>query len=371
MRKKNKQDKKQNVSLTINQRRWKKFKGLKRGYYSFLIIVVAYALSFLLPLLVNDKALAVRYNGEWHFPAFRQQFGLSYFISGDALGQAGNTSECNYRQLKEQYNQQNSDNIVIMPLYPYGPLEAINVEGNVKNLPPLTSKDGASPRLLGTDDRGRDVFARMAYGFNVSMSFALILALIDYLIGIPIGAFSGYFGGKFDIVLQRFVEIWSSLPFLFIVIIIASLIRPSFLLLIGLLCLFGWIGVSLLLRAEYLREKNKDYVAAAISIGVPTRTILLKHILPNSLVPIITYFPFAIVSGITALVSLDYLGFGLPPPTPSWGEMVGLGLASINSGYWWLVLSPLAAMFLTLMLVVFVGEALREAFDPKVFSRLR
>lgn len=366
-------------SLTINQRRWRKFKGLKRGYYSFLILVTAYIISLFLPLLVNNKALIVHYNGETYFPAVKSFFVSlpaigslfgSDFYSGESLGQAGNTGETVYRKLQRQYEQEGGDNYVVMPFYQFGPIEDISVDGNDPLKAPFATDSQEQFRLLGTDDRGRDVFARMVYGFTVSISFALILVIIDYLIGVPMGGMLGYFGGWFDIIMQRIIEIWSTLPILFIVIIIASLVRPDFWMLILILSLVGWIGPTVLMRAEFYREKAKDYVAAAISIGVPTRKIILKHILPNSLVPIITYFPFTVVAGITSLVSLDFLGFGLPPPTPSWGQMLGVGLSNITSS-WWLVMVPLSAMFSTLLLTVFIGEGIREAFDPKVFSRLR
>ncbi|NQW29415.1 MAG: ABC transporter permease subunit [Ignavibacteria bacterium] len=357
--------------LSVNQRRWRKFKTLKRGYYSFIILVVAYALSFLLPILVNNKALVVNYKGETYFPAFADLFGIPSFHSGEQFGVVGETSECNYRKLNEKLSNDASGSYVIMPLYPYGPSEDINVAGNLKFMPPMTAMSGIEGRLLGTDDRGRDVFVRMAYGFNVSLSFALLLALMEYIIGVPIGALSGYFGGKFDLILQRFVEMWSTLPVLFLIIIVVSLTAPNFFLLLGLLVFVSWIGIALYMRAEFLRERSKDYVAAAISIGVPTHKVILKHILPNSLVPIITYFPFAIVAGIISLVSLDFLGFGLPPGTPSWGEMFRLGIEYISQNKWWLVMSPMLAMFLTLSVAVFIGEAVREAFDPKTFSRLR
>ncbi|MCO6467013.1 MAG: ABC transporter permease subunit [Bradyrhizobiaceae bacterium] len=356
---------------TLFQRRWKKFKSLKRGYISLIVITTAYALSWLLPLLVNGTALVVHYNGETYFPAFRELVGMSYFHSKEDFGQKGTPGEVNYRQLQREFEQQGGGNWVIMPLYPYGPIEDINIDGNKQFLGPLEADLAGGIRAFGTDDRGRDVFARMAYGFNVSLSFALCLAFLEYLIGLPIGMMSGYFGGWFDTILQRFIEIWSTLPMLFIIIIVVSLMQPSFILLVLLLSITTWIGICWLMRAEYLREKSKDYVAAAISIGVPTRKILFKHILPNSLVPIITYFPFAVVAGIGALVSLDFLGFGLAPPTPSWGEMVHLGLENITTDKWWLVVAPLTAMFTTLLLTVFVGESVREAFDPKVFSRLR
>ena len=179
----------------------------------------------------------------------------------------------------------------------------------------------------------------------------------------------GYYGGKFDLFFQRIIEIWSSLPMLFVIIIISSIIKPSFFLLIGIYTLVNWISMTYLMRAEFYREKSKDYVAAALSMGQSDFKVMFKHILPNSLVPIITYFPFSVVAGISALVGLDYLGFGLAPPTPSWGQMLDVGLQNISK--WWMVFSPVAAQFLTLLSIVFIGEGVREAFDPKVYSRLR
>jgi|APEBP8051072266_1049373.scaffolds.fasta_scaffold09114_2 microcin C transport system permease protein len=381
---KNKNQQSSQKPLTVNQRRWRKFKTLRRGYYSLVILSICYIISFFLPLIINNRALIVHYKGETYFPAFRDLMdvpGLKLltsppFISGVSLGQIGNEGECNYRQLQEQYEQDaGSENYVIMPMYPYGPLEDITA-GNPAFAAPLEDKDGASGRIFGTDDRGRDVFARMLYGFQVSITFALILTIIEFLIGIPIGAAMGYWGGKFDILMQRFMEIWGTLPGLFLIIILVALLNPTstifqFTLLLVLSAIFAWLGPASQMRAQFYRERSRDYVAAAISIGVPTHKILFKHILPNSLVPIVTSLPFAVVSGITSLLSLDFLGFGLMPPTPSWGQMVSVGLANLTNGYWWLILVPLSAMFLTLIAVVFIGEAIREAFDPKVFSRLR
>ncbi len=365
--------------LSINQRRWKKFQTIRRGYWSLIILTTLYLLSFALPLMINNKALYVSYNGTSYFPAVRDFFDIPGigaiagppFISGETLGQVGNKAECIYRDLQKQYEAEGGANTVIMPIYPFSPIEDISVSGNEPFCAPFATKGSSLPRPMGTDDRGRDVLARMTYGFQTSMSFALLVALIEYLIGIPIGAFMGYFGGKFDLIMQRFIEIWQSLPFLFLIIILVSIFRPSFFLLVCILSAFAWISIAAQMRAQYYREKTRDYVSAAVSIGVPTWRILVKHILPNTLVPIITFLPFAIVGGIGALVSLEFLGFGLAPPTPSWGEMVGVGLREITSGYWWMVLVPLGAMFTTLLLVVFIGEAVREAFDPKTFSRLR
>jgi microcin C transport system permease protein len=365
-------------SLSINQRRWRKFKGMRRGYYSMVILLSAYALSFFLPLLVNNKALLISYEGQWYSPAGRDflaslplvsAIAPSSFDPAEQYGEVGNQGEANYRELKARWDEQGSENFIIMPLYPFSPNEDIGVEGNESFLEPFSEDGNGAMRLFGTDDNGRDVLARMAYGFQVSMSFAILIAILEYLIGIPIGAMMGYFGGVFDLLMQRFMEIWTALPFLFLIIIIVSFVNPTFTLLVFLLVIFSWMGIAAQMRAQFYRERLRDYVAAAISIGVPTRSIILKHILPNTLVPIITFFPFALVGGISALVSLDYLGFGLPPPTPSWGQMINVGLANITR--YWLVVVPFSAMFITLTLVVFIGEGIREAFDPKVFSRLR
>jgi microcin C transport system permease protein len=293
----------------------------------------------------------------------------SSFDPASQYGEVGNTGEANYRELQAKWDDAGSDNFIIMPLYPFAPNEDVGVDGNESFVEPFAEDGGGRIRPFGTDDNGRDVLARMAYGFQVSMSFALLIAILEYLIGIPVGAVMGYFGGALDLVLQRIMEIWTALPFLFLIIIIVSFVTPTFSLLVFLLVIFSWLGIATQMRAQFYRERARDYVAAAVSIGVPTRTILLKHILPNTLVPIITFFPFALVGGISALVSLDYLGFGMPPPTPSWGQMISVGLSNITK--YWLVVVPFSAMFLTLTLVVFIGEGIREAFDPKVFSRLR
>ena len=364
-------------SLSINQRRWRRFKSLKRGYYSLIILVVLYLLSFLLPIIVNNQPLYISYKDKTYFPAIRDLGSslplLSFFIDksfipGEELGEVGNKGNANYRKIQETYEKDNSGSL-IMPFYPYDPLEDISTDGNVAFLAPFETNPSGSMRLLGTDDRGRDVLSRMAYGFQVSLSFALLLAFIEYVIGIVIGGMMGYWGGWFDVVMQRFKEIWSTLPMLFIIIIVVSITTPNFILLVALVALTGWIGISSQMRAQFYREKARDYVAAAISMGASTKSILFKHILPNSLVPIITYLPFTIVGSIGYLVSLDFLGFGLQPPTPSWGQMIGIGLQNLSK--WWLVVVPMSAMAITLIMVVFIGEAIREAFDPRTFSRLR
>ena len=344
------------LNQSILKRRWEKFKTLKRGYYSLILLLCVYGISFFLPLLINNRALIVKYNSEYYFPVF------SGYVSGKTFNQDV-PGEARYRKLKQEFIKNNNGNWVLLPPYPYSPFEDITFEGNKMYEPP------SRVHWMGTDNTGRDVFARLCYAFNISISFALLLTIINYIIGIFIGGAMGYFGGKFDLIFQRLVEIWSNLPMLFVIIILSSIIKPSFYLLIGIYTLVNWISMTYLMRAEFYREKSKAYVAAALSMGQSEFKVMFKHILPNSLVPIITYFPFAVVAGISALVGLDFLGFGLAPPTPSWGQMLDVGLQNIRK--WWMVFAPVSAQFLTLLCIVFIGEGVREAFDPKVYSRLR
>jgi len=346
---------KTNMNESILRKRWNRFKSLKRGYYSLIILLSLYVISFFLPLIINNRALIVKYDGEIYFPI------ITGYVPGKTFGQDV-PGEARYRNLKKEFENEEG-NWVLMPVYPYSPFEDITYEGNKMYQPP------SREHWLGTDNTGRDVFARLCYAFNISISFALVLTIINYVFGILIGGAMGYFGGRFDLFFQRLIEIWSSLPMLFVIIIISSIIKPSFFLLIGIYTLVNWISMTYLMRAEFYREKARAYVAAALSMGQTDFKVMFKHILPNSLVPIITYFPFSVVAGISALVGLDYLGFGLPPPTPSWGQMLDIGLQNITK--WWMVFSPVAAQFFTLLSIVFIGEGVREAFDPKVYSRLR
>ncbi len=354
-------------SISVFRKRLRKFRSIKRGYYSFLILLVAYGISFFLPVLINNKALLVRYNGKLYFP-------LIHYYPASAFGQE-RIGEPDYRAVAQDLRQENRGNWVILPLYPYSPTESLlDLPGTPPNAP-------SRQHIFGTDDRGRDIFARLAYGFNVSLSFALLVLVISLAVGVSAGALLGYFGGKLDILGQRLIEIWSSLPFLYTIIIVSSIVvpiylpgrnlvlQPSFWLLILILTAFDWMGITYYVRGEFYREKTKDYVAAAISMGASDSAIIFKHILPNSLTPVVSFAPFMIVANISALVALDFLGFGLPAPTPSWGELIEQGVDNLTK--WWLVFFPLAAMFVTLLLIVFIGEAVREAFDPKEYSRLR
>lgn len=354
-------------SESILRKRLKKFRRLKRGYYSFVLIFGAYLLSFALPLIANNKALLVRYNGSFYFPL------ASYHAATDFGVQA--IGEADYRAIKQRFAAEGAGNWVLMPLVPFGPNEALlDDSGTPPNAPSWS-------HLMGTDDRGRDVLVRLAYGFNISMTFAIVVTLVGEGLGIAIGAMLGYFGGKLDILGQRGIEIWSSLPFLYTIIIISSVVvpvylpghaqlaQPSFWLLVVILSAFNWMGITYYVRGEFYREKVKDYVGAAMTAGVSDAGIIFGHILPNALTPVVSFVPFVIVANIGSLVALDFLGFGLPAPTPSWGELIGQGMENLTK--WWLVFYPNGVLFATLLLVVFIGEAVREAFDPREYSRLR
>jgi len=354
-------------SETLFRKRVRKFRRIKRGYYSFLIIGIAYLFSFFLPLILTNQAFLVKYNGEYYFPMLQyhaaSEFGMTAF------------GETEYRELKAHFASEGKGNWVLMAPYPYGPNESIFTLTEPPPNPP------SREHFFGTDDRGRDVFVRLAYGFNISLTFALFVTMFSEGVGTIVGAMLGYFGGKLDIVGQRIIEIWSSLPFLYTIIIISSIVvpvyvpgrtlvlQPSFWLLVFILSVFEWVSITYYIRGEFYREKAKDYVGAAIATGVSEPNIMFRHILPNALTPLVSFAPFVIVANITSLVALDFLGFGLPAPTPSWGELIGQGMQNLTR--WWLVIFPLGAMFITLLLVVFIGEAVREAFDPKEFSQLQ
>ena len=354
-------------SESILRKRLRKFRRLKRGYYSFTIVAFAYAVSFFLPFLANSTALVVKYRGEYSFPIARYHAAAEFGL--DAIG------EPDYRALKIRLAQAGEGNWVLMPPYPYSPNEAL------LDLPGSPPHPPSAAHVFGTDDRGRDVLVRLAYGFNISLTFAILVMIVGYGAGVTAGAALGYFGGRLDILGQRAIEIWSSLPFLYTIIIISSvvvpvyrpgryqLLQPGFWLLVVILSAFDWMGMTYYLRGEFYREKVKDYVGAAIVAGVSERGIMFRHILPNALTPVVSFAPFTIVANIGSLVALDFLGFGLPAPTPSWGELIGQGMENLTK--WWLVFYPLGALFATLLLVVFVGEAVREAFDPREYSRLR
>ncbi len=356
-------------SESILQKRIKNFKKIKRAYYSFWILVTLYILSFFSPILISGNALMVKYNDSYSFPAFGDLFGGIFRISHlDGTDFGMETGPPNYRAMKEKFKAENAGNWVMMPPYPYGPNEVLLNELKEGETPPTKP---SKRHIFGTDTQARDIFARAIYGFQISISFALIALIFSYMIGIILGGILGYFGGRVDLFGLRFIEVFSVLPFLFIIMILVRFIKPSFFMLAFLVILLrGWIGITYFVRAEFYREKARDYVAAANAMGQRDWKIMFKHILPNALTSVITFAPFAIIGFISSLVALDFLGFGLPVPTPSWGELIRQG-ASQDLAYWWIILTPLVLIFITLVMVTFIGEGVRQAFDPKEYSRLQ
>ena len=339
--------------VTVKQ--WQRFRSIKRGYYSAIGFVILILLSIGAELLVNSRALIVSYDGQWHFPTYGKilpgtTFGLDYEY------------ETNYRQLQKQWQESGSDNWLIMPPVPYNAYENDFQE----LLYPPYAPDFRARHLLGTDTSGRDVVARLVYGFRTAIAFSLLLLAFNYVIGITLGSLMGYLGGRFDLIFQRIIEIWSNVPFLYVIMIIASIVVPGFWTLVGVMVLFGWMSMTWYMRTATYKEIARDYVMAARAIGASNMRIIFKHILPNSVSIIVTFIPFSVTSGITALTALDYLGFGLPPPTPSWGELLSQGIQNLDSP--WIVSSVVIAMTSVLVMVTFIGEAIREAFDPRKFS---
>ncbi len=340
-------DKKQAVSLS--RRRWRRFAANRRGYYSLLIFLVFFVLSLFAEVLSNDKPIVVRYEKHWYFPVW-QNYAETVF-GGDFATPA------DYRDPYILKRLQAEGNFALFPPNPHS-YNSINLHINQPVPSPPTRVN-----YLGTDDRGRDVLARLIYGFRLSVLFGLALTVVGTLLGIAAGAVQGYFGGKTDLVMQRFIEIWSAMPELYLLIIFASIFKPSMLLLLVLLSLFGWMGLSDYVRAEFLRGRNQDYVRAAKALGVDNFTIMHRHLLPNSMTPVITFLPFRMSGAILALTSLDFLGLGVPPSTPSLGELLAQGKANIDA--WWLSLSTFLVLVGALILLIFIGDALREAFDPR------
>jgi microcin C transport system permease protein len=339
----------------LTQKKIRRFQSIRRGYYSLIIFTLMISVSLFAELLINNRALIVSYEGELFFPTYGEMipgkvFGLDYEY------------EVNYRELKKKFRSQKSDNWVVMPIVPYGKFETDLKEDEYPPFPPSFEER----HYLGTDNVGRDIVARLVYGFRIAIFFSLILLLVNYSIGVSIGIAMGYWGGKFDLFFQRIIEIWSNVPFLYVIIIISSIMVPNFMMLVFIMSVFGWMGMTWTMRTITYKEKERDYILAAKTLGASNARILFKHILPNTIAVIVTYAPFAVSGGIVALTSLDYLGFGLPPPTPSWGELIQQGWANMDA--WWIAISVISAMLVTLIVVTLIGEAVREAFDPKLHT---
>lgn len=340
--------------------RFKRFKSIKRGYYSAWVLLFLFLLSLGAELIANNRALIVKYNGEYYFPTYGKVLGGKTFGLDYAY-------ETNYRELKTQFaqapsSQSDPDNWVLMPLIPYGALESdLKPDVFVPAAP-----DFAAQHYLGTDNTGRDVLTRLIYGFRIAFLFSLMLMVMQFVIGIFFGAVMGYRGRLTDLIGQRLLEIWSAVPMLYVIMILAAIITPGFWTLLILMALFSWMGMTELIRTSVYKEKSRDYVLAARAIGASHTRIILSHILPNTMAVIVTILPFSVAGGITALTGLDYLGFGLPAPAPSWGELLQQGVERLDKP--WIVLSTVSVLAMVLILVTFIGEAIREAFDPKRFA---
>ncbi len=444
----------------ITRKRIERFRRIKRGYYSFIILVLAVGLSVFAPYLAESRALLVWYEGRLYFPTF-EYLPMEIFDQEPPPAWSMGDIETEYLRLKREWDLErqlhdreltaledspaaravleirypNRGNFVLMPLVPWDPyqndfwyneiLNEIQVlldRGEDMEAARLARRDrlvelanaieggrigammadpdlsptgdlgglaraGAMPSLiglgalpptppefsrrhyLGTDSQGRDVASRLIYGFRISVFFALFLVVIGQAIGTIVGSLQGYLGGRFDILSQRVIEVLLAVPFLYVVIVMAALIAPTFWMLLGLMAIFQWISITFFMRTEMYREKTREYCLAARSYGASHARIMFRHLLPNCLTPLVTFTPFAVVAAIFALTALDYLGYGLPAPTPSWGELIDQALQLENRDKLWLILSPFGALTATLVLVVFVGESIREAFDPKQYAK--
>jgi microcin C transport system permease protein len=349
--------------LTV--RKLRRFKSLKRGYYSFWLLVVLTVLSLGAEMLMNDKALAVRYEGHWSFPTYAHvKLGAEYGLEGEAA-----RSPVNYLELRKLFQEQRTGNRVIMPPVPFGPFENTAYGGILKATPP----NAAQGHYLGTDSTGRDILARLFYGYRTAILFAAAFTLLTYLIGITIGCMMGYFGGVFDLLVQRLIEVWSNIPFLYMVIIVFSVIPGTYSIvtrigiLLVIMVLFSWTFMTYYMRTETYREKARDYTSAARVLGAGSARIIFRHILPNTISTVVTFIPFTVIAAITYVTALDFLGWGLPPPTPSIGELLKQGTASLTTAPW-IVSSAFAALVFILTVVTFIGESIREAFDPRKFT---
>ncbi len=332
----------------LNQRRLNNFKSNKRGYYSFWIFSFLFIISLFANFIANEKPLLVQYNSNFYYPIF-------FFYSETTFGGDFET-EADY---KDPYvkNLIEENGWMIMPIIPY------SYNTIIRDLSAPAPSSPSNKNWLGTDDQARDVLSRLIYGFRISVLFGFTLTFFSMIIGVSAGAIQGYFGGKTDLFFQRFMEVWSAIPTLYVLIILASVIQPNFWWLLIILLLFSWMGYVGVVRAEFLRARNFDYIRAARALGVSNTKIMIRHMLPNATIATITFLPFSLSASVTALSGLDFLGFGLPPGSASLGEMVNQGRNNLQAP--WLGITSFLTLGLMLGLLVFVGEAIRDSLDPR------
>ena len=337
------------LSQGPSKRAWLRFKRNRLGFWSLVIFCTLVVLSLFAEVISNDKPLVVRYQGQFYYPLVHDYPETTF--GGDFLTPTDYLDPFIREKLKADGNW------AIFPINPYG-ARTLNYFAKEPN-PSRPTRDN----WLGTDDRGRDLLAQLIYGFRLNVLFGLALTVIGVLLGVLTGAIQGFFGGKTDLFFQRFIEVWTSMPELYLLIIFSAVFAPSVSLLLILLSLFGWMGLSDYVRAEFLRNRQMDYVRAARALGVDNWRIMWRHILPNSMTPVVSFLPFRMSAAILALTSLDFLGLGVPPGTPSLGELLSQGKNSIDA--WWISLSTFAVLVVTLLLLTFMGDALRDALDPR------
>ncbi|WP_306260899.1 ABC transporter permease [Pararhizobium sp. IMCC21322] len=359
----------------INQRRWQNFKGNGRGYWSLQIFLVLFFVTLFAEFIANDKPLLVSYQGELLTPVFvdypEEKFGgflpVTDYRDPFVLEEIEANGWILWAPIRYSYRTVNNE---IPTPAPSAPSWMLDKEERCQRYPGGVDDPNCSIgnwNWFGTDDQARDVMARLIYGFRISVLFGLTLTIFSSIIGIAAGATQGYFGGWTDLLFQRFIEIWTSVPTLYLLLILAAIITPNFWILLGILLLFSWVSLVAVVRAEFLRARNFEYVNAARALGVGNMTIMWRHLLPNAMVATLTFMPFILNGSITTLTSLDFLGFGLPPGSPSLGELLAQGKNNLQAP--WLALTGFFVISLMLSLLIFVGEAVRDAFDPrKTFS---
>lgn len=356
----------------INRRRWENFKANRRGYVSLWVFLVLFAVSMCAEFIASDKPFIVQYDGKYFFPVVRTYsettFGGEFETAADYRDPylqklvADSGGYMVWPLIRYSYNTHNLDLPTPAPSKPTWLLTEQECEAVVKKKGLSGCRD-LEYNWLGTDDQGFDVVARLIYGFRISVLFGLILTSISSVIGVAAGAVQGYFGGWVDLIFQRFIEVWTAVPGLYLLLIISSVLVPSFFVLLGILLLFSWVSLVGLVRAEFLRGRNFEYIQAARALGVSNPVIMFRHLLPNAMVATMTFLPFILSGSVMTLTSLDFLGFGLPPGSASLGELLKQGKANIQAP--WLGISGFFTLAIMLSLLIFIGEAVRDAFDPR------
>jgi microcin C transport system permease protein len=356
----------------INRRRWENFKANRRGYWSLWTFLVLFVLSLCANVIANDKPFLVEYDGKYYYPVVKDYpettFGGEFETAADYRDPylQNLIREKNgfmlWPPIRFSYNTHNLDLPTPAPSKPTWLLTEKECEAIVQKKG-LKSCSDLEYNWLGTDDQGFDVVARLIYGFRISVLFGLILTILSSIIGVAAGAVQGYFGGWTDLLFQRFIEIWTSVPYLYLLLIISSVLPPGFFVLLGILLLFSWVSLVGLVRAEFLRGRNFEYIQAARALGVSSWVIMFRHLLPNAMVATMTFLPFILSSSVLTLTALDFLGFGLPPGSASLGELLKQGKSNIQAP--WLGISGFMTVAVMLSLLIFVGEAVRDAFDPR------